>query len=57
MGPVAGCLVENANRSDLKSVAQQADVVYMVSPHVLCFLLSETSITGKSYRSVVYWND
>uniref|UniRef100_A0A0E0R0D6 Exportin-4 n=1 Tax=Oryza rufipogon TaxID=4529 RepID=A0A0E0R0D6_ORYRU len=30
MGPVAGCLVENANRSDLKSVAQQADVVYMV---------------------------
>ncbi|EEE51137.1 hypothetical protein OsJ_31887 [Oryza sativa Japonica Group] len=29
MGPVAGCLVENANRSDLKSVAQQADVVYM----------------------------
>lgn len=30
MGQVAGCLVENANRSDLKSVAQQADVVYMV---------------------------
>lgn len=30
MGPVAGCLVENASRSDLKSVAQQADVVYMV---------------------------
>ncbi|EEC67166.1 hypothetical protein OsI_34027 [Oryza sativa Indica Group] len=29
MGQVAGCLVENANRSDLKSVAQQADVVYM----------------------------
>uniref|UniRef100_A0A0D9XKK9 Exportin-1 C-terminal domain-containing protein n=1 Tax=Leersia perrieri TaxID=77586 RepID=A0A0D9XKK9_9ORYZ len=29
MGPVAGCLVENASRSDLKSVAQQADVVYM----------------------------
>ncbi|XP_066370501.1 uncharacterized protein [Miscanthus floridulus] len=30
MGPVAGCLVENASRSDLKSVAQQGDVVYMV---------------------------
>ncbi|KAL6883263.1 hypothetical protein ACP4OV_010677 [Aristida adscensionis] len=30
MGPVAGCLVENASRNDLKSVAQQADVVYMV---------------------------
>ncbi|KAL6641078.1 hypothetical protein ACP70R_019259 [Stipagrostis hirtigluma subsp. patula] len=30
MGPVAGCLVENASRSDLKSVAHQADVVYMV---------------------------
>ncbi|ONM05841.1 Exportin-4 [Zea mays] len=30
MGPVAGCLVENASRSDLKSVAQQADVIYMV---------------------------
>ncbi|GJN20859.1 hypothetical protein PR202_gb08288 [Eleusine coracana subsp. coracana] len=30
MGPVAGCLVENASRSDLKSVAQQADVTYMV---------------------------
>ncbi|PWZ52067.1 Phosphoenolpyruvate carboxylase 1 [Zea mays] len=29
MGPVAGCLVENASRSDLKSVAQQADVIYM----------------------------
>ncbi|KAG2537518.1 exportin-4-like isoform X1 [Panicum virgatum] len=30
MGPIAGCLVENASRSDLKSVAQQADVIYMV---------------------------
>ncbi|XP_044324608.1 exportin-4 isoform X2 [Triticum aestivum] len=30
MGPVAGCLVENASRSDLKSVAHQPDVIYMV---------------------------
>ncbi|KAL5225000.1 hypothetical protein ABZP36_011639 [Zizania latifolia] len=30
MGPVAGCLVENASRSDFKSVAQQADVIFMV---------------------------
>jgi hypothetical protein len=39
MGPVAGCLVENASRSDLKSVAQQADVIYMVSVHHLCLEL------------------
>jgi hypothetical protein len=39
MGPIAGCLVENASRSDLKSVAQQADVIYMVSLHDLCFVL------------------
>ncbi|VAH16319.1 unnamed protein product [Triticum turgidum subsp. durum] len=30
MGPVTGCLVENASRSDLKSVAHQPDVIYMV---------------------------
>jgi hypothetical protein len=30
MGPVAGCLLENASRSDLKSVAHQPDVIYMV---------------------------
>ncbi|VAH04300.1 unnamed protein product [Triticum turgidum subsp. durum] len=29
MGPVAGCLVENASRSDLKSVAHQPDVIYI----------------------------
>lgn len=39
MGPVAGCLVENASRSDLKSVAQQADVIYMVSIYDVCFVL------------------
>lgn len=30
MGPVAGCLIENASRSDIKSVAHQPDVIYMV---------------------------
>ena len=44
MGPVAGCLVENASRSDLKSVAQQGDVVYMVSMYDLCFVLFQRRI-------------
>lgn len=56
MGPVAGCLVENASRSDLKSVAHQPDVIYMVSMHVICFKLFEASIMGNKCRSVAYWN-
>lgn len=56
MGPVAGCLVENASRSDLKSVAHQPDVIYMVSMHVICFKLFEASIMGNNCRSVAYWN-
>jgi hypothetical protein len=44
MGPVAGCLVENASRSDLKSVAHQPDVIYMVSLHVLSFKLFKANI-------------
>ncbi|KAJ3682348.1 hypothetical protein LUZ60_014921 [Juncus effusus] len=31
MGPMTSCLIENTSRSDLKSIAQQADAVYMVS--------------------------
>lgn len=57
MGPVAGCLVENASRSDLKSVAQQADVVYMVRPPVLSFEFFEGNIIEINFRSVAYWND
>ncbi|KAF3328040.1 Exportin-4 [Carex littledalei] len=31
IGPMTTCLVENTSRTDLKSVAQQADAIYMVS--------------------------
>jgi hypothetical protein len=37
MEPVAGCLIEIASRNDLKSMAQQADVIYMVNVRHLCF--------------------
>jgi hypothetical protein len=55
MGPVAGCLVENASRSDLKSVAHQPDIIYMVSLHVLYFKLFGANIMGNNCRSVAYW--